>query len=651
MTSSIFSFGHSMHRPLAPVLSGGCVALMLLPVWLITLHPTDVKSLSFYVLIPLLMLIARNLGHSAPSGLRAGSTVPLTLFAAFVVYLLANWYFLSYPYQGKQMITFWWIALACFVAGAFLLTKQEVFAGFPWGLMIAGSIGSIFLFCEKWGVVPPLGKSGGVSGLFGTANGFGFVIVGSLPWTLFLAAKATHHRLRWAMLASALVQFTALVISASRGSIVLVVASLVFVVPSLPAVAGLRIRTRERLFAYAAAVIVLLIALNDNYLWNKFAKVATQGIHNRDISARLALWSSQIQLFLKHPIWGAGVGNFPHLSVPFWPESLRAHGLSSKAIAYHGHNEFLETLCELGVVGALFEACFLLGAVYLGIKELRRKHTPENYIMLVVFLLWLIHAGYCVASRTFPGGQLLWASAGFFWGTCFHQGWNRLPRTMRRSSATVAGTLHIVMLAFLGQILLSDVLYFSSLQTAGNRQLSMDKLIKSLTVCPHNPNALFNLAYRMLRIGEFEQARNLVAELDRVAPNIKPTDLVRAASAYGTGDYPAALHFAEVEINQRPFLLEAHEVKAEALAKLRRCRQLDRYRDSLWVQQALRGVAGRPSLPNGGSTADRKSNQVRNLRRYHQYAARRSNLVQLKHILSVPCIPHSAGSQQGSSGG
>jgi O-antigen ligase len=81
-------------------------------------------------------------------------------------------------------------------------------------------------------------------------------------------------------------------------------------------------------------------------------------------------WSNTLKVFKDFPLLGTGLGTFASL-YPEWEEGSRIVRL------HHAHNDYLEYLSELGIVGM----AFLLGALfYMLIKAFttwRQRHHPE----------------------------------------------------------------------------------------------------------------------------------------------------------------------------------------------------------------------------------------------------------------------------------
>jgi len=87
-------------------------------------------------------------------------------------------------------------------------------------------------------------------------------------------------------------------------------------------------------------------------------------------AGRPAFWANTVKIFSSYPLFGTGLGTFPSL----YPDME-----SGKQIIrlYHAHNDYLEYLTELGIVGMFF---LLAGILYIVINSFliwRARRHPE----------------------------------------------------------------------------------------------------------------------------------------------------------------------------------------------------------------------------------------------------------------------------------
>jgi putative inorganic carbon (HCO3(-)) transporter len=141
----------------------------------------------------------------------------------------------------------------------------------------------------------------------------------------------------WAGLA---VQFTAIILTVTRGAWVALFAGL--------AAVCLLIRNKTVLLVSAAAVAVVLVFafVSADYYGRSLSPV--RFVRNMDIEAstRLVLWDISWDLFKKHPLLGVGMGDFS-------TEASKLVGDRRVTTITDAHNVYLQVLATSGLVGFL----------------------------------------------------------------------------------------------------------------------------------------------------------------------------------------------------------------------------------------------------------------------------------------------------------
>ncbi len=88
------------------------------------------------------------------------------------------------------------------------------------------------------------------------------------------------------------------------------------------------------------------------------------------VEGRPIFWGNTLRIFSKYPLFGAGLGTFPSI----YPDLM----IDNKLIRiYHAHNDYLEYLSEMGIVGFIL----LVGGIFLLIMNAfrlwKRRRHPE----------------------------------------------------------------------------------------------------------------------------------------------------------------------------------------------------------------------------------------------------------------------------------
>lgn len=124
-------------------------------------------------------------------------------------------------------------------------------------------------------------------------------------------------------------------------------------------------------------------------------------VSGKDVSAnsRLRYYSQAFESFKENPILGIGLGNWKVESVKYDNKSMNGY-----VVQYHVHNDFLQNLAELGVIGFLL---YVLIFIQIGIINLKKFITSDlnssSYFLAVLMSL----GAYIVDSNlNFPQARL-----------------------------------------------------------------------------------------------------------------------------------------------------------------------------------------------------------------------------------------------------
>lgn len=167
------------------------------------------------------------------------------------------------------------------------------------------------------------------------ANAVGFYCALGIIGMLALLKEVKSIWLRGALVASGIIALYGVILSASRGAMVALIATAILW-PALCMVNIAKYKTR----AIAGAVVVLLLfywvfqfIIQDTYMGVRFTR-ATQ-LEDSSSQMRLELFMTGLQTFAKNPIFGVGLGQFSTVS----------------RLGHYAHNEFAEIIATTGLPG------------------------------------------------------------------------------------------------------------------------------------------------------------------------------------------------------------------------------------------------------------------------------------------------------------
>lgn len=193
-------------------------------------------------------------------------------------------------------------------------------------------------------------------------------------------------------------------------------------------------------------LILLLPFLKEVDFLRRYVMTIEKLLKGQDItSGRTELYSQALQLFASNPIFGIGWGQF---ATYVTPEFRAVHGQDVANV----HNIYLEFLCEVGIVGAIF---IIVPMVYMLIHTVRQFNrlmsTPAaspdrrlslqlNTVSLAIQLFFLLvgmldpcfskvifWAMYALAAKLLSCAMVL---EGFEIDDVFTRSWNRIKRSL-----------------------------------------------------------------------------------------------------------------------------------------------------------------------------------------------------------------------------
>ena len=243
-------------------------------------------------------------------------------------------------------------------------------------------------------------RSGGVraAGPIGEPNRYAQVLVVLLPLAVLQFRTARSPKWRALALIAAASILGGMCLTFSRGA--LLTGAIVFAM-----MAATRLLNAKDIFTCAMAITLFVVFVDPEVATRLASLERLKVLFTRTHSASETLDSSAIRryeenaaawhVFLDHPILGVGPGHFSTFySMPY---SNRI-GLIQQTKGYRGHNLYLETLAETGLIGLLS----LLAIIFVVMRGLWREHKrlaqrcPELDYMAVGFFLSL--AAYAISA-------------------------------------------------------------------------------------------------------------------------------------------------------------------------------------------------------------------------------------------------------------
>ncbi|HEY2258768.1 MAG TPA: O-antigen ligase family protein [Solirubrobacteraceae bacterium] len=239
------------------------------------------------------------------------------------------------------------------------------------------------------------GRAVGVSG---DANFFAALQVVALPFSALLAIEVRNTRSRTIILIGIAIAVGSIITSLSRGGILALVA--VFLLLSLqPARGFFHTRARKRAFLLFVSIGAgILLVASYSALSARTSSLFSGGDQG---SGRANLWRAAVTGWHQHEIRGLGLGAFIGQSNKLLLETPRVNfsDYQLRSTGQYVHNAYLESLVELGVIGAaLFVG--LLVTMALSLRASARRAQAAGLLFSAAFsrALALALAGFAFTS-------------------------------------------------------------------------------------------------------------------------------------------------------------------------------------------------------------------------------------------------------------
>jgi O-antigen ligase len=235
-------------------------------------------------------------------------------------------------------------------------------------------------------------------GVSGDANFFAALQVVALPFSALLAIEMRNNRKRAIILVGIAVAVGSIITSLSRGGILALVA--VFLLLTLqPARGFFRTRARKRLFLLCVTVGAgILLAASYSALSARTSSLFNGGDQG---SGRTNLWRAAINGWHQHEVRGLGLGAFIGQSNKLLLETpgVNFSDYNLRSTGQYVHNAYLESLVEVGMIGA---ALFLglLAAAAVSLRKSARRAQAAGLLFSAAFgrAMLLSLAGFALTS-------------------------------------------------------------------------------------------------------------------------------------------------------------------------------------------------------------------------------------------------------------
>ncbi|MBD0373418.1 MAG: O-antigen ligase family protein [Pyrinomonadaceae bacterium] len=314
--------------------------------------------------------------------------------ALFVLWSAAALVWASNPYPILHYAFVWGSYLLFFLLMRRVATRPRLLA-----LSLAAFVTVILIIS----LASVIGAMGAPVSLF-RYNGLGEPLAISIPLSVVLALSVRRRLLATACGATALLAWLAMLqafertpfISTSAGLILLALLILFF--PQF----GLRKLNRACLMLGCFILVTAFQFMPGTFSigaeppHTALSRLQTSSVEDENTQSRLLFWGVALRMWREHPLKGVGANHygidFPEARAQFaasHPDS-KLVGMIEGHLVIMAHNEYLQILAELGLVGLLLFAFFaaaLVWAAWLALKHARSPVVPGAVCMLAIFAI------------------------------------------------------------------------------------------------------------------------------------------------------------------------------------------------------------------------------------------------------------------------
>ncbi len=261
-----------------------------------------------------------------------------------------------------------------------------------------------------------------VCGTLGNPDYLGGYLVALIPLTGILALAYTGIW-RVVLFFILALEFLALIFTYSRGAEAALFITIVILIAVLMLLCWKNPQLIQSVFSRKQVVAMIAIGILAGTvigigMWDDISvsfRRITQFGEDTSTVTRPMYWSGALAMWKSHPLTGLGIGTFPLFFPEYRPKSLAVYQPFKEFYVEHAHNEFLEILAEMGLIGFVLYGSFLILLTVLIGRALLHTRNREDLCLLGLWggiLGILIHNMFTVTLRFTPSAFIFWSFSG-----------------------------------------------------------------------------------------------------------------------------------------------------------------------------------------------------------------------------------------------
>lgn len=250
-------------------------------------------------------------------------------------------------------------------------------------------------------------------GTIGSPNGLGLFLVISIIAGGRLLCYSFNRPLKSLLVSATITLFAILIMTASRGPILLLLGFLT----AAATVLYLRRNTFEtnpgfqRAFFSALGAIVIVA----------IAAITLVNLDRDSAEGRVMVWEITMGMIVDKPFQGVGFQQYGHVYPEYQAEYLsrpdRKHRISKASYLHQVHNEYLHAIAETGIAGGLIFLSIWITVIYYYIRWIKHVHAYTSFhdriLLFSVLMIILLHSLIDTPMHALPLNGILFGIMGF----------------------------------------------------------------------------------------------------------------------------------------------------------------------------------------------------------------------------------------------
>ena len=293
---------------------------------------------------------------------------------------------------------------------------------------------------------------------------------------------------------------------------------------------------------------------------NPLKRVGTIAFTNEG-SGRTNLWGFAFDYFKHHPIIGAGYGNWKLASIPY-----EKYYSDDYIVAYHCHNDFLETSAELGIIGLLLYLSIYLVIFFTQLKHILNKQSSTQQRLMAAVGIFCLTAYFVDATFNFPVERtIIQVNFAFMAALVFI-----LPTTAKKNKEVDSNVFFLPALFIIVLAIIVNNQVFDSMKGQKLFSGDMDKDIAQIPDLDYDFPTYPELSYNSIPIdaimsryafkkNEYDKAMKLLDNASRQNPYIHYSEFAKAGMYYKMNIPDSGYKYAKLAFEYKPRSFSAYK--------------------------------------------------------------------------------------------